>query len=112
MTRPVDQQEVDGPEPDGLQAALDAVHELRPVELRVRDLGRDEHLRARNAAAAHGLADAGLGAIALRRVDMAVADLQRLQDGGHARLAGSAGCAQAEFRNLRHDMCHPLWLRR
>ena len=38
-------QQVDRPEPDRLEAALDAGHELRLVEARVRDLGGDEQLR-------------------------------------------------------------------
>src|SRR5262245_35760809 len=72
--RPVDDVQVDVVDVQLLQAALDRCDGILPPGM---ELGRDEHLFARNAALEQPLADALLVAVGLCRVDVSVSELER-----------------------------------
>ena len=84
--RPVDEEQVDVVEAQGLERAREAPAGIVGTVVPVVQLGRHEHLVAGEARGGDRLADAGLVAVHLRRVHVPVADLQRL---GHeaSRLA-------------------------
>ena len=63
------------------EAALDL---SRGVPSRRLELGGDEHLLARYAAAAKGFSDARFVAVGLSSVDVSIAELKRPQHGVHA----------------------------
>jgi hypothetical protein len=64
------------------------------------NLGGDEDLIARQTGGAKPFADLRLIAIHLRRVDMAIAELQRLRDGADAGRATHRPGAETESRNF------------
>src|SRR5439155_27200201 len=83
--RPVDEVEVDPVHPEPAQALL--CLGLRVLGPRI-ELRRDEHLVSRQPAVAKRLADALLVAVALGRIDVAIAQLERPAHGVFRLLAG------------------------
>src|SRR5207237_8841753 len=96
---PVDEQLVDLIDANRVEALLHARHELLSVEPAVGDLGGDEKIRARQAGAANGVTDLALGIVVLSRVEMAIADLDRLQHRLGTVVAAPPRRAEAELRN-------------
>ena len=103
--RPVDQRQVDlfGAQPG--QAFAQAGQQLRTAEVFGPDLGGQKQPLARHAAVGNGLADLGLVAIDLRRIDGAVADFERIAHRVDHGRAGQAEGTQAQVGNL-HRIGH------
>ena len=96
----MDQVEVDEFELEPLEAVLEGVLRLLVAVVVVEALGRDEDLVAVEPRRAEGLADLGLVPVGGRRVDVAVAEIERAGDG----LSGLGGVdlegAEPELRDL------------
>ena len=75
--RPVEQVEVDVIQAEALQAGVEGAQRAIVALVVVPELGRHEHLLARDAAVANAGADVGLVAVDARGVDVAVAEAQR-----------------------------------
>jgi hypothetical protein len=80
----VDDVQVDVVDPEPLQAALDLGDRVLPPR---KELGRDEHVLARNAALAQRLSDALLVAVSLRGINVPAAELKRPGNGIYALAA-------------------------
>ena len=75
--RPVEKVEIDVLEPEPLQARVEGAERRVEALVGVPELGRDEHLLARQAARAHAVTDVALVAVDPRGVDVPVAEAQR-----------------------------------
>ncbi|MNE58462.1 hypothetical protein D3C80_1534940 [compost metagenome] len=98
--RPVDQRQVHLPGAQLGQAFAQAGQQLRRPQVLGPDLGGQEQLLTRHAAVGNGLADLGLVAIDLRRIDGAKADFQRIAHGVDHGVAGEAESAQAQIGDV------------
>ena len=98
--RLVEQHEVDVVGAQAAQAFVDGRRRTLVVHIGNPDLARDEHVLARNAAFAHGGADAFLVAVRLRRVDEAVAHFQRFRNAALRVLRRRLVDAKPEHRHL------------
>src|SRR6266404_3066202 len=96
--RPMDHEKVDVIDSVILQALLDRAREVVRAQIFVRHFGGQEDLAARHAGGAHALADAALGPVFPRRVDVTVAELERGRD-DLAAIAQRGG-AKADGRHL------------
>src|SRR5690606_33496581 len=81
-------------------ALLERRDELARRAVGAGHLGGEEDLRALEAGAAQRLAAFALGVVALRRVEMPVAQLQGVLDGLDARLAAAIEGAEADGGNI------------
>ncbi len=96
---PVEQEQIGlGAKP--AQALVDRALKVARAEAGWSDLGRQPDLGPGHRRAADRLADAGLVAIALRGIDMAVADLERMAHDPSRNALSEAGRTQSQRRNL------------
>jgi hypothetical protein len=95
--RPVDQLQVEVVEPEHAEGALDAVDRLLATVVAPRDLRCHEQIGAVDAAATHRFADLALVLVVDRRVEQAIAALDRLDDGGDAVLAPQVVGSEAQL---------------
>src|SRR5260370_1064307 len=96
--RQMDHEKGDVIDSEILQALLDRAREVVRAQIFVRHFGGQEDLAARHAGGAHALADAALGPVFPRRVDVTVAELERGRD-DLAAIAQRGG-AKADGRHL------------
>src|SRR5690625_6142498 len=94
---PVDQQEVDILDAEPPKAGLGGRPNERRCVVPGVDLGRDEHLVAREAAVDHGRANGCFILVRLWRVDMPVADLERVEYGIATFIAPKRPGAEAYY---------------
>ena len=78
--RPVHQQQVDIVDAEIGEALVDRAGEIGGAQIFVRHLGAEEDVAARHAGRAHAFADVALAAVFPRRVDVAIAELERGRD--------------------------------
>jgi len=85
---PVNQKEIHRPEAQRLDRRLGRWHQRIGADILVPDLGGHDECVPRDTAGARALADLALVAVHARRVEMAIAGLDRLRDHADAGVAG------------------------
>ena len=101
----MDQRQVDPLQAQALQAFLQAGNHPAAAEVLGPDFGGDEQLVTRHVAGGYGLADRGLVAVDLRRVDMPITQLQAGTHRVDGHLVLEAEGAKTEGGNEFHDEC-------
>ena len=111
LLRPMHQEQIDIVDAERGQAGIDRTGKIAGVQIFVRYLGAQENVRPRHAGGAHAFADHVLGAVFPRRVDMAIAGLERGCDmlgtdvahaGGAEADSGNFGAVRREFWGKGH----------
>ena len=105
------QQQIDIVDAERSKAFVDGTREIRGMQIFVRHLGAQENIRPRHAGGADAFADHALGAVFARRIDMAVAGLERGSDmlGADVAHAGGAEADSGNFGAVRRkfwSQCH------
>ena len=96
----MNQEQVEITDVKGLQAAVERGHRLVRIVEAIGQLAGDEHLASGKARFAHGLTDTRLVAVHLGRVDVPVADPQRLRSGVLGQVRRDLEDAESELRDL------------
>ena len=97
--RPVNKEQVDVVVTERLERALERAPRVLGAVEAVVELARDVDLAAIKARGANGLADSPLVAVHLRRVDVPIADLERMHDGAPRLVRRDLEDAEAQLRD-------------